>query len=138
MFFALHSAAGDVFNRLCDKVFVVAECHRIIGLVDFHPLQLAHFLLLGTKRGLIQGEPDEINDLLFNVRLRRLPYAPWERTNVRRSDASAKEAEFLRRAHDISGRHRIFHVSFFCTPIWQSFYQLYNITFAAAVQVLIA
>lgn len=45
----LHSSAGDIIYRLCNKVFVVAECDRIISSVNLHPAKLAYLLLLGAE-----------------------------------------------------------------------------------------
>ena len=70
--FFLHSPSVDEIHRFCDKVFVVAESNGFISGVDFHPLKLAYFLFLGVEGGFVKGESDEINDLFFNVGLRRI------------------------------------------------------------------
>ena len=66
-FFLLHSAAGDIVHCLAYELFVVAEGDRFVSGVDFHPLELAYFLLLWTEGGFVKGEPDEINNLFFDV-----------------------------------------------------------------------
>lgn len=125
----------------------------------------------GTKRGFVQGEPDEINDPFFNVRLRRILHRfsealpkenpqtgfprislravsisafsgfhmpPWERTNVRCSDASAKKLSFSVVLTIYQAATGFFMSHFFVLLYGKAFTNYIISPFAAAVQVLIA